>query len=335
MRATGDGIVQHIAWSPDGSQVASVHDRERVWVWAVDEKYSPSRLPGAVPHHANIEDVIVWSAQGRRLAGANEGGILWIWEVGEKSEASRFQMHADWITHLVWSPDGSRVASGSEDGTVGIWSETGELKLLVGPAGWPQPWVFEGHPTPSVDIPNSEKIRRVEWSPSGDQIAGATFYGDVLIWDADDEGAPLVLEGPEPEVWEGEEHRFLTSRSVNEVTDMVWSPDGTELACLYAGGLMRLWKTNVEGEPDQIREWADPLNEAVFDAVHNNNTPTVRAKMIEQETRIERIDDQSPVAWFEASDYSGLIQALDGSHTWAAHSGSTVLIFILENPPPS
>ena len=333
MRATGDGIVQHVTWSPEGSRVASVHARKRVWVWSVNKKYAPCQLPAAVPNHANIEDVIAWSPQGRRLAGAYGNGKLWIWKAGEEADPDQFQMHAAYITHLAWSPSGSRLASASEDGTVGIWSETGELKLLVGPAGWPRSVVYEERPTPFVDLPNSERIRRVAWSPSGERVAGATFYGDVLIWDVDDEGALLTLHGPDPEVWEGEEYKFLTSRSVTEVADMAWSSEGTELACLYAGGLLRRWNTDVGGEPEEIRQWAGPLNKSVFGAVQNTPVSSVSAQMLERETCIESSHDESPFAWFEESGYSGLTQTPDRSPTWAASSGSSVIIFTLENPP--
>jgi len=60
-----------------------------------------------------------------------------------------------------------------------------------------------------------------------------------------------------------------------------------------------------------------------------------RCRTLLHETCIEGADDKSPVAWFEAPGYSGLASSPDGSPTWAAHSGPSVLLFTLENPPPS
>lgn len=129
------GCVSSVAWSPDGSRLASASNGNRmgpgpsdrtvrVWDTAIGEcehvLFGPSLGVWSVG----------WSPNGRWLASANFDGTVRVWDAmtGAFVRDLRFQradgqfVDPQRVTSVAWSPNGSRLASGNSDGTVRVWA---------------------------------------------------------------------------------------------------------------------------------------------------------------------------------------------------------------------
>jgi hypothetical protein len=88
----------------------------------------------------------------------------------------------------------------------------------------------------------------------------------------------------------------------------------------------------------------DPQTGAQLDSFEDRTIPesfcrasdtlsTYVCRTLPDETRIEHRRDEAPVACSEASGYLGLTSSPSGAPVWAALSGSSVLVFKLEDAP--
>ena len=185
-------LARSVAWSPDGSRIATGSD-EGVRVWdAVTGEDLFSLECG------RGVGSVAWSPDGRRIVtGSDEGVRVWDAVTGE----SLFSLKRSRLARSVaWSPDGSRIATASAGG-VRVWDAvTGESLF---------------------SLKRSRLVDSVVWSPDGSRIATASA-GGVRVWDA--------VTGKE----------LLSLERGHRVKSVVWSPDGSRIATASAGGV-RVW----------------------------------------------------------------------------------------------
>ncbi|EKV04399.1 Actin cortical patch component, putative [Penicillium digitatum PHI26] len=71
------GSVLSVAWSPDGSRLASASDNKTVTIWDLVTGQCTSILEG----HSNFVMSIAWSPDGSRLASASDNKTVTIWDL--------------------------------------------------------------------------------------------------------------------------------------------------------------------------------------------------------------------------------------------------------------
>jgi WD40 repeat protein len=193
-----------VAWSPDGTRLASASDDKTVRLWDPATGDQLSTLTG----HARGVDGVVWSPDGTRLASVSQDGTVRLWDPATGDQLSTLTEHTRGVDGVVWSPDGTRLASASLDGTVRLWDPvTGhQLATLTSDTSWPS------------------GVRAVAWSPDGTRLAGVNWKGRVRLWD------PAT----------GDQLATLAEHT-GGVDGVVWSPDGTRLASVSQDGTVRLW----------------------------------------------------------------------------------------------
>lgn len=222
-----EGMIFAVAWSPDGTSIASGSWDKTVQVWEA----SNGRRIWIYRSHLTSVPALAWSPDGRCIASASVDGTVRVWEATTGRNIQTFDGHHSYVYAVTWSPDGRRIASGGNDRKVHIWDAViGELLLT-----------YENHVS---------DVTAVAWSPNGYCIAsGSSVYeGTVQVWDA--------TTGMQVQIYEGH------SGNVKAVS---WSPDSTRIASAGSDGTVQVWYASTgshiwthSGHSDQVNvvQWS-------------------------------------------------------------------------------
>ena len=164
-------IIYRIAWSPDGSYLASPSNDRTIRIWDATSGACVRTLAG----HENRVWSVVWSPDGRRLASASLDNTICLWDAVSGELLQTLKGHAESVWSVAWSPDGRHLASASSDRTVRLWDAvSGELLQTM-----------EGH---------SNWVLSVSWSPDGQLLASTSLDKTIRLWDAASGKTMQVLE---------------------------------------------------------------------------------------------------------------------------------------------
>jgi len=109
-----------VAWSPDGTLLASGGSDELVRIW--DVRAGTSRV---LEGHQGWVSAVAWSPDGSRLASAGDDERIRLWDVSTGT-CRAFEGSSDRVNLVAWSPDGNRLASGErpsvDGGTIRVWN---------------------------------------------------------------------------------------------------------------------------------------------------------------------------------------------------------------------
>jgi WD40 repeat protein len=222
-----EGMIFAVAWSPDGTSIASGSWDKTVQVWDATNGTQIYTYRG----HVTSVPAVAWSPDSTRIASASVDGTVQVWEAATGRYAQTFRGHNSYVYAVTWSPDGKRIASGGNDRKVHIWDATTGKLLLT----------YENHVS---------DVTAVAWSPNGTCIAsGSSIYeGTVHVWD--------TTTGVQVQTYEGHSGTLKA---------LSWSPDSTRIASASTDGTVQVWyaSTGTEiwtysGHSDQVNavQWS-------------------------------------------------------------------------------
>jgi WD40 repeat protein len=197
-----DKPVQSVAFSPDGSQIASGSLDQTVRIWNAQTGH----VIGEPFRGHDMVWSVAWSPTSPRIASGS-GDTVVVWDTNTRERVALLERHEYSILCVAYSPDGSRLVSGSRDGEIHIWNaDTGELvgKPLVG---------------------HNNCVNSITFSPDGKQIASGSFDTTVRIWD----------------VQTGQAIGEPLQGHTGWVFSVAWSPNGSLLASGSYDHTIRLW----------------------------------------------------------------------------------------------
>ena len=114
---SGVQFVESLAFSPDGSTLASGSGVGTVKLWKVLTGSEVLSLAG----HAGSVRSVAFSPDGRTLASGSSDKTIRLWEVSTGNEVRTLTGHTDEVRCVTFSPDGHTLASGSNDKTIKLW----------------------------------------------------------------------------------------------------------------------------------------------------------------------------------------------------------------------
>jgi len=109
--------VNGVAWSPDGTRLATAGDDRTVRIWDPDDGRELFTLRG----HDDQALSVAWNRDGNRLVSGSRDQTVRIWDSATGQELLRLRGQKGPIRSVAFSSDGRRLASGSTDPEATLW----------------------------------------------------------------------------------------------------------------------------------------------------------------------------------------------------------------------
>lgn len=111
------GVVNHIAFSPDGALIASASFDKSVKVWCG----KTGKFIGNLRGHVGPIYQLAWASDSKLLLTCSKDSTAKVWDVPKLKLKNDLPGHVDEVYCVDWSADGSIAASGGKDQKVMIW----------------------------------------------------------------------------------------------------------------------------------------------------------------------------------------------------------------------
>lgn len=155
-------LVMELAFSRDGSLVASASRDRSVKLWSV-----AGGLLRTMTGHTGMTRAVAFSPDGALLASGSQDKSVRLWRVSDGAHLRTLSGHTEYVGSVTFSPNGSHIATTSGDKTVRLWrtSDGALLHTLV------------GHDWSSVDA---------EFTPDGEFVVSTGIDWTLRVWRVSD-----------------------------------------------------------------------------------------------------------------------------------------------------
>jgi WD40 repeat protein len=239
--------VLSVAWSVDGRRLAGGTRSGFVRIW--NARSQGERMQSQ--YHGDAVHAVAWSPDGRHLASGGDDGRVRVCDAGSDAAVLERQTAGKSVRALAWSPIRPRLACVSGDGTVQVWR------------------LHKDFPT---DLRRGQWVRALAWAPDGLSFATGDDHGRLQRWDVEAEHEPEELgrradHGIRAIAWSAAGRGLVTGhndgtiwlwdtdrkhdpvnlgRHRDEVHDVSWSPDGSQVASVGGDSVLHVWAAGAD-----------------------------------------------------------------------------------------
>jgi WD40 repeat protein len=211
LKGHGTGVMS-AAYSPDGSQLASIGYDGTVILWDTSTGQELHRMPGTTePNDFVTGKRIAYTPDGKYLVACDRNLVI-IFDPASGDLVKTLDGHEADVTAIAMSTDGKHIASGGLDGSVIIWDGSSDTPLQL-----------DGH---------TASIEELTFSPDGKWLVTAGDEPAMKIWD--------VLSGDLL-------HDYTDFTEV--VQTLAFSPDGKQFT--FSDGTLHMWQFSLDVVEDQ------------------------------------------------------------------------------------
>lgn len=288
--------VWHLAYSPDGSHLATIGDDGTVRVWET----ASGRQVYSFPVDSRFLGNLTFSADGTRLAMIDRDQAdltvakIWDAQAGKLLRTTTLPLPSDARRLDAWNSDLSRVVVGSSSGNAFVYdSAVGKLLLTL--------------------VAAATEVYSVAYSPDGSRIVTASNDGSAKVWDATT----------------GQELIRLCCHS-NWIPAITFSPDGKRVATGSLDRTAKVWDTATGKELFTLADHVD----GVFGVAFSQDGKFIGTASFDQKAKVW--DAQSGKERVTLTGHTGFDTAIafspDGSHLATASFDQTAKIWDLLPP---
>jgi WD40 repeat protein len=211
--AVGHGRYRAVAFSPDGTMLATLGADGAARIWNVTTQQEIG-APMTVGGPSALTGAVAFSPNGRTLVTVGAGGQAQLWSVATHRAFGKPMAAGPATTVATFSPDGTTLATAGGDGSVRLWDVATQQEI--------------GTPMTA----DAQPVYAAAFSPGGGTLATAGGDGSVRLWDVATQqeiGTPMTADA-------------------QPLYAAVFSPGGGTLATAGGDGSVRLWDVATQQE---------------------------------------------------------------------------------------
>ncbi|XP_048835971.1 probable cytosolic iron-sulfur protein assembly protein ciao1 [Brienomyrus brachyistius] len=214
-----DSRCWYVAWSPNGTLLASCGGDRTIRIWGKEGDSWACKAVLQDGHQRTVRKVS-WSPCGNYLASASFDATACIWRRKEDDFeiVTTLEGHENEVKCVAWAPSGNLLATCSRDKSVWVWEVDEE----------------DEYDCVSVVNTHTQDVKHVTWHPTRELLASASYDNTVRLYQEEDDDwvCKVTLEGHTSTVW-----------------SLSFDPSGQRLASCSDDKTVKIWREN---QPEDV-----------------------------------------------------------------------------------